>query len=170
MRRHSFLRLGDQRSCSLGDRRPRRPNGAAASATGWHRRAAVISIRPSPPLRSGRGGQIRRVAVGSGVWRPDPWPDPVPHLLCCLFLTAGGGGLSSQAREAELLAAGGGSPSSQAREAELLAAGGGGPSSQAWEAELLAAGGGGPSSRPRDAKLQAAGGGDPSSRLWEAAA
>jgi hypothetical protein len=65
------------------------------------------------------------VAVGSGVWRSDPWLNLAPHLLRCLFLTAGGGGLSSQAREAELLTAGGGGPSSQAREAELLVAGGG---------------------------------------------
>jgi hypothetical protein len=114
--------------------------------------------RSGHPLPYGRG-----VAVGSGVWRPDPWPDPAPHLLCCLFLTARGGSLSSQAREAELLTAGGGGPSSRVREAELLAAGGGGPSSPPelpvagceapsrgrWRPELLVVGGGGLSSRPR---------------------
>jgi hypothetical protein len=150
MRHRSFsCSLGDRRRCNLGDRRPRRPNEAAASATGGPPRSAAVSIPPSPPLWPGRGGQIRRVAVGSSVWRPNPWPDPTPHLLRFLFLTAGGGGPSSQAREAELLAAGGGGPSYQAREVKLLAVTGGRQRSRPWDAKLLATGGGGPSSRPR---------------------
>jgi hypothetical protein len=123
---------------------PRRPNGAAASATGRPRRAAAVSIRPSPPLRPGLGGQIRRMAVGSGVWRPDPWPGPAPHLLRCLFLTVGGGGLSSWLWEVAARAPRRGRRSFWPREAAARARR--------------------PSSRPRDAKLLAAGGSDPSSR------
>jgi hypothetical protein len=97
-----------ERSGSLGDR------PASASSGG------LDPAFPSPTAGAWRsdpthGGRIRRVAAGSVAWPcAPPSPLPLPH----------------RGRWwPELLAVGGGGPSSQAREAELLAAGGGGPCS-----------------------------------------